>query len=209
MHKILAVFAAFMLLTTSPALSSERFMSFPALGKCNGTYVRYRDNPDTEGEILGRLNKPERVIVLGQTAIDGEIWYEIEDPRAEGTAFVFGKYIEPVYTETTQQGEAYRMVLGIIQAYGITPERAELYYGPRVRADYREGLGLVRLEARNEGCAFGDVRIADDAERLREILGEPDSMNESEWEYRVETDSVLVFRIDDGRISSMIYERQR
>ena len=206
MHKILAVLIAFVFGTIPPALSSERFVIFPALGSCNGTYVRYRDNPDTEGEILGRLNKPERVIVLGQTANDGEIWYEIEDPRADGTAFVFGKYIEPVYDETTQQGEAYRMIVSVIQAYGITPERANFYGGPKVQAEYKDGLGLVKLEARNDGCTFGDVNIGDDTARLREILGEPDIMSASEWEYRVETDTVLLFRLNGGRIASMIYE---
>ena len=208
MRKFLAILIAFIFGTISPIFSAERFMTFPALGKCNGTYVRYRDNPDTEGEILGRLNKPERVIVLGQTANDGEIWYEIEDPHTDGTAFVFGKYIEPVYGETTQQGEAYRMMVGIIQAYGITPERAKLYNGPKVQAEYKEGFFPVKFEARNEGCTFGDVRIGDDTERLREFLGEPDTMSASEWEYRVENDTILLFELNDRRIVSMIYEHK-
>ena len=206
MCKILAALIVFIFGTISPAFSSKRFVTFPALGRCNGTYVRYRDNPDTEGEILGRLNKPERVIVLGQTANDGEIWYEIEDPHSEGTAFVFGKYIEPVYGETTQQGEAYRMLVGIIQAHGISPEREKFYDAPKVQAEYKEGLGLMRLEANNESCTFGEVRIGDDAERLREILGEPDIMGASEWEYRIEANTILLFKLKEGRIVSMIYE---
>ncbi|MBR0257941.1 MAG: hypothetical protein IJQ58_09415, partial [Synergistaceae bacterium] len=80
MRKILAAVIISILCISSPAISSERFMSFPAIGVCTGTYVRYRDNPDTDGEIRGRLNAPERVIVFSQTVTDGDIWYEIGDP---------------------------------------------------------------------------------------------------------------------------------
>ena len=35
---------------------AERFATFPALGRCTGTRVRYRDTPGTDGEIIRRLN---------------------------------------------------------------------------------------------------------------------------------------------------------
>ena len=202
-----ALILMMMLLSSGACSAKERFVTFPALGMCNGTYVRYRDNPDTEGEILGRLNFPERVIVLGSTATDGQVWYEIEDPHSDNTAFVFGKYVEPVYNETLQQSEPYKMLVNIIQTYGITREKAEFYDGAKADTSYKGADGLVRVRARHKGCNFGDVKIGDDTERLREVLGDPDVENDNgaEWVYKVD-DVSLSFLFDDGKIYEMVYE---
>ena len=185
---------------------AERFVTFPALGRCTGTYVRYRDIPGTDGEIVGRLNSPERVIVIGQTVTDGDLWYEIEDPRAEATAFVFGKYIAPVFDETTQQSELYRMLVSIFQSYGITKEKAMFNNGPSIEIEHTDDAGIFQLDVWEKGCSFGDVNIGDDRKKLREILGEPDVMSESEWEYRLDTDIIFTFRFTDSRISHMSYQ---
>ena len=74
---------------SAAAEAREKFVKFPALGVCSGTYVRYREDPDTESEILGRLNEPDRVIVLGQTSNNGQLWYEIENPKDDNTACLF------------------------------------------------------------------------------------------------------------------------
>ena len=201
---ILAVLIA--LLPASFAETAERFVTFQALGRCTGTYVRYRDNPDTDGEIIGRLNSPERVIVVGQTVTDGDLWYEIEDPRAEATAFVFGKYIVPVFDETTQQGELYRMLVSIFQSYGITKEKANFYNGPAVEIEHTDDAGIFQLDVWEKGCSFGDVNIGDGKERLRETLGEPDMISGSELEHRLDGNIIFTFRLKDGRISHMSYQ---
>ncbi|MBQ3458358.1 MAG: SH3 domain-containing protein [Synergistaceae bacterium] len=200
-HLILVLL--FSLFCTPANAGSEKFVTFPALGFCTGKYVRYRDNPDTEGEILGRLNSPERVIVLNQTVTDGDLWYEIEDPHSENTAFVFGKYIEPVYDETSQQGEPYKMMVSVIQTYGLTQERSKLYNGPKVNITHKAPF---KIEAFNKGCSFGDVSIGDNTMKLREVLGEPDILTDSQWEYRIEVDTILEFRLKDGKIERMIFE---
>ncbi|MBQ6110924.1 MAG: SH3 domain-containing protein, partial [Synergistaceae bacterium] len=83
MRKIFAFILALFMCNVLEA--SERFVTFPAIGTCTGTYVRYREDPDTESNIIGRLHKPQNVIVLGQTATDGQVWYEIEDPESDST----------------------------------------------------------------------------------------------------------------------------
>ena len=204
MRKVLAVLVV-ILAFSSVSEARERFVVFPGLGTCTGTYVRYRADTDTEAEIIGRLNTPDRVIVLGQTAIDGQIWYEIEDPRNDGTAFVFGKYIVPVYEESSQRTEAAKMIVNILQNYGITREKSDLYDGPEARRRYSEDNYLYEVDARKKGCSFGDISIGDDAESLEELLGEPESQTDTKWEYRVE-DTILTFWVEDGRITRMRYE---
>lgn len=204
MRKIFTALIAAVICMSSPAMSSERFISFPAIGICTGTYVRYRDNPDTDGEILGRLNAPERVIVFGQTVTDGEIWYEIGNPQGQDSAFVFGKYIRPMFNETSQQSELCKFIFSIMMNYGLT-EGSDYYEGPQVSRKYDSAGGLVRVEAWRKGCSFGDVNIGDESGKVREILGEPDSMDDSEWVYRLERSRVR-FMLEDGKITRMIYE---
>ena len=166
--------------------------------------MRYRDNPDTDGEILGRLNAPERVVVFGQTVTDGEMWYEIGNPHGQDSAFVFGKYIRPMFSETSQQSELCKFIFSIMMTYGLT-EELDYYDGPQVSREYDSAGGLIRVEAWRKGSPFDDINIGDEPDRIREILGEPDSMDESEWEYRLER-SRIRFMLEDGKITRMIYE---
>ena len=97
MRKILLLVIAFIFLSAGIIESASRFHDFPAHGVCTGDYVRYREGPDTESDILGRLFTGDRVTVLSQTSVDGEIWYEIEDPQnSEMSAWVSGRFIRPV-----------------------------------------------------------------------------------------------------------------
>ncbi|MBQ4469377.1 MAG: SH3 domain-containing protein [Synergistaceae bacterium] len=92
------LFAAIILLCllSSGAFAAAKFRDFPAQGVCTGDYVRYRTDPDTDADIVGRLFKGDRVTVLSQTSVYGEIWYEIEDPEDEdSTVWVYGDYIRP------------------------------------------------------------------------------------------------------------------
>ena len=96
MKKLLAAIILLCLLS-SGALAAAKFRDFPAQGVCTGNYVRYRTDPDTEADIVGRLFKGDRVTVLSQTSVYGEIWYEIEDPEEheDSTYWVYGEYIRP------------------------------------------------------------------------------------------------------------------
>ncbi len=100
MKRFLAALLLLCVLASS-AFAASRFRDFPAEGVCTGDYVRYRMEPDTESEVIGRLFKGDRVTVLSRTSVDGEVWYEIEDPEIDdpeeegATVWVYGKYIRP------------------------------------------------------------------------------------------------------------------
>lgn len=182
----------------------ERFVTFPAIGKCTGTYVRYRENPDTEANILGRLNKPQNVIVLSQTAINGEVWYEIEDPERDSTAWVFGKYIVPLFSEATQRSELYPIVVSVMQDYGINKTKAKLYSGSKVNTEYRNN-NLAAVEVFRKGNAFADIKIGDNEEKLTDILGIPDRKDGIKCTYIEGKDIILVFDVKNGKITRMLF----
>ena len=192
--------------------ASERFVAFPAIGTCTGTYVRYREDPDTEANIIGRLNKPQNVIVLSQTATNGEVWYEIEDPERDSTAWVFGKYIVPLFNETTQRSELYPIAVAVMQDYGINKKKAKLYSGPKVNTEYRHD-NLAALEAFRKGNAFrtanGDIHIGDNEEKLTDALGIPDRKDGIKCTYiefeGKEIDIIFTFDVENGKITRMSF----
>ena len=205
MRKVFAVLVM-ILAFASICQAGEKFVEFPALGRCTGSSVRFRSDPGTESEILGRLNAPERVVVLSQTAVDGQVWYEIEDPRTDKKGFVSGSYIEPAFDETSQRMDSVKMIVKIVQAYGISPEKAKLYSGPAVKMDFNHNNFLAEVYADAKGCAFGEIHIGDEPAKLEKVLGSPDVKTASEWEYRVGINTILSFRFRDGKITRMMYK---
>ena len=206
MRKLLIGLIALSLFASTSEAAKSKFTKFPALGYCTGTYVRYREDPDTDAEILGRLNTPDRIIVLGQTTNNGQLWYEIEDPESDETAFVFGKYIEPVYGKTEQDTRAYEVVVNILQNYGINKTKAKLYSDSKGKTQYTNNY-LSFLEVSKKGNSFGDVSIGDSLEDLIDAMGDPDMNDEDEIiEYNVDEDTVLRFILEDEKIVRMVFE---
>ncbi|MDY6400094.1 MAG: SH3 domain-containing protein [Synergistales bacterium] len=207
MRKFLAVIAMVLLLT-APSYAAAKFVTFPGLGTCTGTYVRYRAEADTNSEILGRLNTPEQVIILSQTSIDGDIWYEIEDPHGEDVAWIFGKYIVPVFSEKNQRTKTYSLMVDILQNYGITRDKGKFYDGPKAKVRYSDGGYLKYLEISRKGSAFGEIQIGDGREKIAEVLGD-NSANDDEFlvEYRLDEDTCIRFILEDDVIQRMVFER--
>lgn len=204
MRKVLALIA--ILVMAAACEAADKFAAFPALGVCTGSSVRYRAEAGTESEILGKLNAPDRVVVVGQKSVDGDVWYEIEDPAANKNGFISGAYIAPVFDETSQKKPTVKMIVKIVQRYGITPEKGKLYSGPAVKSDYNHADFLAEVYADSKGCAFGDVQIGDNVSKLEDVLGKPDVQSASEWEYRVGINTILSFRFKDNKITRMMYK---
>ena len=208
MRKIFAVAVAFVVMCVTVCEAASRFVAFPTVGVCTGSYVRYRSNPDTESDIWGRLSVGEKVIVDGQTAVDGEIWYEILPKNAQDSAFVFGKYLVPYYDEEIQQSTIGKMIIEILLTYA--PNLDNDYYdednSPEVKRFYGDDGWLLRVEAWNSGSKFGEIEIGDNVSKLTKILGEPDSESSSEWRYIAGEFGSVTFRIKDGKITRMIFD---
>ncbi len=208
---ILAMLIA--LLLVSFAEGAGKFAAFPTVGVCTGDSVRYRAKPDTKSEIWGSLSLNEKVIVDGQKVIDGETWYEILPKDAQDSAYVYGKYLAPYFDEEAQKSPVNKTVIKILLTY--CPFRDYDYWGeydsqfvyPEVTRTYNKQGWLTGVEAWNpsKDFGFGDIYIGDDASKLTELFGEPNRKSDSEYEYTAGTSS-LTFRIENGKITRMIYE---
>lgn len=215
MRKILVVFTVF-ILCVSACEARTRFVGFPTLGECTGNYVRYRAEPATDATIWGRLSVDERVIVVGQKVVDGEIWYEILPKNAQDSAFVFGKYLVPLFSEEFQQSPFNKLIIDVLQTY--SPYEDADYWGeydgefeyPEIKRRYNRQGFLARVELWNQSnvFGFGDIHIGDNAGKLREILGEPDDETSSELQYMTGSYATFTFRVKNGKITRMIYEEQ-
>lgn len=213
---ILAVLIA--LLLVSFAEGAGKFAAFPTIGVCTGDSVRYRAKPDTNAEIWGSLSKNMKVIVESQKVVDGETWYEIAPKDAQEFAYVYGKYLVPYFDEEAQKSPVNKMVVDILQVY--SPYEDEDYYteygGEEVKRTYDKSGWLVRVEAWKKGCSFGNdgqdesknITIGDDVSKLAKLFGEPDNKSDSECEYTAGTSS-LTFKIENGKITRMIYEDKK
>ena len=197
-------FLAFVILLFLPEVSeaSERFVTFPAIGTCTGTYVRYRKKPYTDSKILGRINKPQNVIVLSQKKLNGEIWYEIEDPERDSKAWVFGKYIEPLFSEISQKNKLYPVMVNIMQTYGINSSKGNA--STNAEKEYRHD-NLVCVEASKKGNSFGNIRIGDTEKKLTDALGIPDRKQGNRCEYICGDDFRIAFFAENGKIYRMLF----
>lgn len=208
-----------------------RFGEFPALGACTGNDVRLRDKPGTgkESRVVGKVNEFDQLIVLGQTALNGQTWYEVEHPRAKGTVWIFGDYVQPVFDREEQDSLRARVILSLNLAFGVTPEKARVLLGkPREDKTERFNAGgerivlrdlawagrtagylsghLVHAGATKGALPFEGVHIGAPASRLADALGEPTSRSDGSWEYRLDDMTFLTFELKDGRVSGMSYQ---
>ncbi|MBR1439039.1 MAG: hypothetical protein IJ587_10940, partial [Synergistaceae bacterium] len=107
-----------------------------------------------------------------------------------------------------QQSPVGKTMIEILQTYA--PYRDDDYYdednSPEVKRFYGDDGWLVKVEAWNPGCNFGEIEIGDNVSKLTEILGEPDSESSSEWRYIAGEFGSITFRIKNGKITRMIFD---
>jgi hypothetical protein len=187
-----------------------------------------REEPDTESEILGRLNVDDRVIVLSQTSVEGQKWYEVDHPTDEGSAWVFGKYIRAAFEEEYQEDPLRQLIVQLNLTFGVSPDKARALFGKpdkvkkevigsdrdivRVNmvwrghtAEYLNG-SLTGVSVSKGRTHFGNVRIGDKANKLEDYLGKPSDATEDSWTYQPGEMDYVTFELEDGKIIRMSYQ---
>ncbi|MCR5347400.1 MAG: SH3 domain-containing protein [Fretibacterium sp.] len=195
--------------------------SYPDTGICVGSGVRLRENPDTESEIVGRLNKGDQVITLEETSVDGQKWYAVDHPTQEGTAWVSARYIE-TYKGYEIGTPAYNMAIQVMLNFGLTPEKAVVLLGDPRREPENEGNKTIleyddcilhyvdgklqHVEVLERGLAFDNIKVGDSASKLRNTLGDPLGEDGADWIYGIDPQGRLAFTVSDGKICHMTWE---
>ena len=210
------------------------FKTFPMLGVVTGEYVRMRDAPGTEGtNILGETGAAgARFVVLGQTQVNGETWYKLENPNGPRAATVWmsGQFVEPVMTEAAQLGVWGVVLTQLNQTYGSTPERAVALHGkPKAESEemLKEGAGeayhLRRLEydhmkleylgghlttitQTGRDLPFAGLLVGDSEQQVLEVLGEPETREPDYLGYRMSEMEFLNFTLESGVVTLMSYD---
>ena len=153
--------------------------SYPELGACTGTNVRLREDPGTDGRIVGKVEDRRHVFVLlGEAWVDGQKWYKIEHPTQKGIAYVAAQYVNYGWYYGHPTGKEF---VKIRQTFGIFPEKARALFGPCEEDEFGnlhfEGFILhydnermlthVQIETRAFG--FAGIRVGDNLNSLLKL----------------------------------------
>lgn len=227
--KIIKTGAAILIFLCGAAFGSSipEFKNFPALGSCTGNYVRFRAAPNTNSDILGRLNEFDRVIVTGQRIINNKKWFEIENPVSNNTAWIYGDYLIP--EELEGRSELLGLLVRLNKDFGVTPEKARVIFGAdvqikaefssdpkkkfiktflthnRFKAEYLNN-NLTALDITGREINFGDFKIGDKTEKLIKTLGEPSERGGSAFQYKIDDAASFIFGVKDGVITHISYK---
>ena len=202
----------FCVIAVSNAFAEARiFVEYPTLGECTADNVRIRTEPNTNSEIIGKLNEYDKIIVLRKVKSGNNLWYEVENPTGEGEAYVFGKYLLPAYRQEFQRSKGAKFLTDIRLTYGSTPERMlALSSKPKklTRSNHDTGFPVVigdwgdyrvfywdtvderagylkSLEVKSGNKPFGSIHIGDSTEKLLRELGSPANKSKNLWEYEI------------------------
>ena len=203
---------------------------YPAIGMCTANYVRYRDEPGTDSNILGRIHEYNDVIVLGEKRYKGDKWYRIENPADEGEAWVSGQYID-IYEFDNVPKNVYAVKVKMVQTFGVNPEKARVLLGKPERTKtekfYFEPAGenlkgetlqydgckiyyvegsLSSIEVTNSNYGFGDIYVGDSKQMVIDTMGKPESENEDFLSYRITDLESIDFTFRDDKVISMTWE---
>ena len=202
---------------------------FPDLGECTGNGVRLREEPDTESEIVGQVNKNDSFVLLDANKINGGKWYLIDHPTKKGKAWIFGKYVRKYYElKDSDHTPAHVICMQVILDYGITPEKTRALHGKPLEnlkdvygnfiglkydgfeVNYQEEEGHISNVAvgfEDDGSKtgnFGGIKIGDDIEKLRGIFGKNLRVEDGFCASEAPSGEIMYFNIDENnKISSM------
>ena len=144
------------------------------VGYCTGDYVRVREKPFTSAEILGRVHKGNRVEIVSDVNIYGQLWYEINNPFGNGTAYIAGNYVA---IDEQNPVDKYRAQMAALTEMELAKKFAGLGTG-RATGDYVR----VRAEPDTNSAILGRVRKGAE---LRILSDTPSIKGGQQW-YMIE-----------------------
>ena len=162
---------------------------YPELGVCTGDNVRLREDPGTDGKIIGRADTGTRFVILGEIYVDGQKWYEIDLPKEKGTAYIIARYANcgwyyGNYGKVIPTGKDFvevRLTFGIYQekaralfGEGRKDEFGNLVYsGFTLRYDDDPVPTIQQVQINKRGYAVAGVQVGDSIKKLLQ-LGMPE-----------------------------------
>ena len=203
---------------------------YPMQGLCTGNNVRLRDAPSTKSKVIDAANDMDIFILVGEAKVNGDLWYELDNPKAPGTLWISGQFIDPDKSDAYGK-PAYTMALRIRMMYGDTPEKARAMFGSPVndesekfyfepakeellqetleyrgfKLNYIEGR-LNHVEVNERGHYFVEVQVGDSKKNITDALGTPSGEGDEGITYDISDLESLQFELRDGKISFMSWD---
>lgn len=161
------------------SLSCSAFgAEYPEIGVCVGDNVRLREDPGTDGKIIGRADPGTQFVILSEMYSDGQKWYEIDNPTKEGNAFIIARYVNyGWYRGNDGAINTGKDFAEVRITFGITPEKTRLLLGsdpkvhdetleyPGINLSYDEGY-LSAVELTKKGYAIAGIEVGDPITKL-------------------------------------------
>ena len=171
------------ILSCVPAFGAE----YPELGVCTGDNVRLREDPGTDGKIIGRADTWTQFVILGEIYLDGQKWYEIDLPTEKGTAYIIARYANcgwyyGDYGKVIPTGKDF---IDVRLTFGIYPVKARALFGEGRKDEfgnlvysgftlrYDDEKTIQQVEINKRGYALAGVQVGDSMKKLLQ-LGMPE-----------------------------------
>ena len=163
-------------------------VEYPELGVCIGDNVRLREDPGTEGKIIGRADTGTQFVILGETYVDGQKWYEIDHPTKKGSAYIIAKYANYGWLHGNNgvipTGKDF---IDVRLTFGIYPDKARALFGKgtkdefgnlvysdfTLRYDDEAMPAIHQVQINKRGYAVAGVQVGDTIKNLLR-LGMPE-----------------------------------
>ncbi|MBQ7155563.1 MAG: hypothetical protein IJR85_08440 [Synergistaceae bacterium] len=188
-------------------------MNYPEMGVCRGSNVKLREFPGEKGKIAGSVNTGRHLVLLGETSVDGQLWYKVGHPMRKGNVWIPASYVYKLYSGMDTE-PAFVMVR---MTFGITPDKTRAFMGSPLHAEaryleyegcklwYDSNRNLEKAEISTEGYAVGNVEVGDEIWKL-DSLGIPGHHGDS-WILKSGSGEEIEFLFSDSRISGIIWSR--
>ena len=163
-------------------------VEYPELGVCIGDNVRLREDPGTDGKIIGRADTGTQFVILGETYVDGQKWYEIDHPTKKGSAYIIAKYTNYGWLHGNNgvipTGKDF---IDVRLTFGIYPDKARALFGKgtkdefgnlvysdfTLRYDDEAMPAIHQVQINKRGYAVAGVQVGDTIKNLLR-LGMPE-----------------------------------
>ena len=225
MRKFALALVIMLALSGNSATASD--VIYPALGICTGNSVRLRESPGTDSEIVGKVNESDRLILLGERKFRGDLWYAVDNPQDEGTAWIIARYVD-IASEDGERTPAVDIAISVRMNFGVRPEKAKILLGkPRqnkrgkfffesANQDLSEETltykgcelryvenNLRHVEVTDSGWRFDEFKIGDPQDKLISDIGDPSDKAGNVWIYQITPIEAIEFTVKDGKIIKM------
>ena len=204
------IFALLILLVMCGTSYAE---NYPEIGICRGSNIRLREFPGNKGKVAGQVNTGRHIVVLGETSVDGNVWYKVGHPMRKGNVWIPESYVYDLYPKTDLESD----FVMVRMTFGVIPEKTRALMGSPLNAGakyleyegcklwYDDDRNLQRVEISAKGYPVGSVEVGDEIWKL-DPLGVPADHGES-WTLKSTSGEEMTFKFSGSRISGIIWSR--